>query len=429
MECFVKRLFFFALMLGVAACGDAKGSPTAPSSVQTEGSSTSMTSGATAALTASELDADKVPSHIMHPVLFPMNQGLVVFPPRNEPNVFFQNLQALYRDFLRRPQDAPTYVDSEGQNVWLTEYFRFYLNGCSHEDASSRTLAEITTGSTLATCGSENLAFPPRNLPNDFQNRLQAVYRDVLRRPQTLSYVDSEGANVWLAQYLRFRVSGGCDHATAESKVFTEIRGGGVQPVCMGPPVPNSNVAGRIENLETVADLITYHQDAVAGSAFRIAGIIARWELPIPVYVDASASARNVEQALAYWKSVTGLSYVLSGANTEPRILVRAGTDGLIGTAEGRGGVDGTYPNNRARSGLVVIRPDLVACDFSQTSCAVLYERVLGGAIGLFGQVAGGGIMSGGSRASSREINMLVELYRLPHGTHIEPDGSWRVVR
>jgi hypothetical protein len=163
-----------------------------------------------------------------------MNQGLVVFPPRNEPNTFFQNLQLLYRDFLRRSQNAPTYVDPEGQNVWLTEYFRFYLNGCSHEEATARTLTEIATGAALPTCGSENLAFPPRNLPNDFQNRLEATYRDVLGRPQTLSYVDSEGANVWLAQYLRFRISGRCDHASAENKVFAEIRGQGVQPDC-GP--------------------------------------------------------------------------------------------------------------------------------------------------------------------------------------------------
>jgi hypothetical protein len=163
-----------------------------------------------------------------------MQQGVVVFPPRNEPNLFFQNLQALYRDVLHRPQTAPTHVDPEGQNVWLTEYFRFYLNDCPHEEAMSRTLTEITTGTTLATCGSENLTFPPRNLPNDFQNRLQATYRDVLGRPQSFSYVDSEGANVWLAQYLRFRISGRCDHARAESKVFAEIRGGGVQPDC-GP--------------------------------------------------------------------------------------------------------------------------------------------------------------------------------------------------
>jgi hypothetical protein len=34
-----------------------------------------------------------------------------------------------------------------------------------------------------------------------------------------------------------------------------------------------------------------------------------------------------------------------------------------------------------------------------------------------------------GTDASSREINMLVQLYRLPHGAHINPDGTWSVVR
>jgi hypothetical protein len=34
-----------------------------------------------------------------------------------------------------------------------------------------------------------------------------------------------------------------------------------------------------------------------------------------------------------------------------------------------------------------------------------------------------------GIEASPREINMLVQLYRLPHGTRIEPDGTWKVVK
>ena len=33
-----------------------------------------------------------------------------------------------------------------------------------------------------------------------------------------------------------------------------------------------------------------------------------------------------------------------------------------------------------------------------------------------------------GTTASQREINFLTQLYRLPHGTRIDPDGSWRVV-
>ena len=70
-------------------------------------------------------------------------------------------------------------------------------------------------------------------------------------------------------------------------------------------PVPDPAVSGRIENLETVADLITYNQNVNVGLSIpgegviqRSAGIITRWELPIPVYVDASIGGTNVAEAL-----------------------------------------------------------------------------------------------------------------------------------
>lgn len=233
-----KRLLVcLAILAFVVGCGK-DSSPTAPTSAGTSLTGTAL---------LAEKPGSDAPPHILNPVGFGMIQGLVVFPPRNEPNTFFRNLQNLYRDMLRRSQTL-TYVDPEGQNVWLTEYFRFYLNGCSHQDAMSRTIQEITTGGTLPTCGAETLAFPPRNLPNEFQARLESTYRDVLRRPQVLSYVDGEGANVWMAQYLRFRTSGQCAHATAESKVFTEIRGGGVQSDC-GAPFSRSGVGNTVFDL------------------------------------------------------------------------------------------------------------------------------------------------------------------------------------
>src|SRR5437879_4056370 len=71
-----------------------------------------------------------------------MFPNVIGFPPRDQPNAFFQDLIALYRDVLRRTQSSLTYVDSEGENVWLTEYFRFYLNGCPHQEAMIRTLRE-----------------------------------------------------------------------------------------------------------------------------------------------------------------------------------------------------------------------------------------------------------------------------------------------
>jgi hypothetical protein len=204
--------------------------------------------------------------------------------------------------------------------------------------------------------------------------------------------------------------------------------GGASRGPVAAPSVSSSPATGRLDNAQTVADLIAYHQDAVGGSAFRTRGVIARWELPVRVYVDPSVKASNVERALAAWQTATGISYAISATDTAPRILVRAGTEGLVGTANGRGGIDATSANNQARSGLVEIRPDLAACDFAEPLCAALYTRLLGGALGIFGQVAGG-ITSGAPQISQREIDMLVALYRLPHGTQLKPDGTWAVVR
>jgi hypothetical protein len=233
----MRRLLAAAALLACVAylgCGEEKTNPTSPSPTATV-STTEPTNGTAAG-------SPRVPFHLLHPVQFPMEQGIVAFPPRNEPNAFFTNLQALYRDYLKRSQTAMSYVDAEGQNVWLTEYFRFYLNGCSHAEATSRTLAEIRTGITYPVCGGESLVFPPRNLPYEFQAALETAYREMLGRSQTASYVDSEGANVWLAEYLRYRVAGNCDHAEAESRVFAQIQGQGVQPICgpVNPPSPST---------------------------------------------------------------------------------------------------------------------------------------------------------------------------------------------
>jgi hypothetical protein len=66
----------------------------------------------------------------------------------------------------------------------------------------------------------------------------------MLRRSQQSYYVDSEGANVWLAEYLRYRLQGlRCSHVVAEAKVFAQIRGGGVEPAC-GPGDYADTVAG-----------------------------------------------------------------------------------------------------------------------------------------------------------------------------------------
>jgi fibronectin type III domain protein len=197
----------------------------------------------------------------------------------------------------------------------------------------------------------------------------------------------------------------------------------------------SGGTSGRIGNLSTAADIITYNQSVnvgfsipVEGLIERQQGIITRWELPIPVYVAASITGTCVTDALSYWQSVTGLSFVLVAGDAEPRITVRAAGADELNIAEGSGLVYRTYPNNQARLGVVKILTTSANC----VAPSYLFRHELGHAIGIFGHIPGGGLMDpsrGSITASQREIDFLTQLYRLPHGTRIEADGTWRVVQ
>jgi hypothetical protein len=159
--------------------------------------------------------------------------GNVAFPPRNEPNDFYNQLIAVYQNELKAALSG-TYVDPEGAVIWLTEYARQRVGQCTHSVATERTLAQITgTGGTLvcALTPAGAIPFPPRNEGLLFMNDLDATYRDSLKRSLGSSYVNNEGAVVWVLEYLRYRLNG-CGHGDATSKVLTQIRGGGIQPVC-----------------------------------------------------------------------------------------------------------------------------------------------------------------------------------------------------
>ena len=199
-------------------------------------------------------------------------------------------------------------------------------------------------------------------------------------------------------------------------------------------PIPTGDLSGRIENPNTAADLITYNQSAnvglsipVEGPITRASGLITRWELPIPVYVDPSIKGTCAQEALTYWQSVTGLPFTFVAADADPRNTVRAAGSDELNIATGLGLVYRTYPNNRARLGVVKILTSDATC----TPPSALFRHELGHTLGIFGHPPGG-LMSSpivGSTASQREINFLVQLYRLPHGTRIDPDGAWKVVQ
>ncbi len=96
----------------------------------------------------------------------------------------------------------------------------------------ARVFLQIEGRGIQPVCGPATSAnFPPRNEPFDFRNRLEALYRDGLRRSTTETFVDAEGDIVWTQEYLRYRV-GRCTHQQAQERVFQQIAGGGIAPVC-----------------------------------------------------------------------------------------------------------------------------------------------------------------------------------------------------
>lgn len=226
-----------ATAISLVACGQERKSPTHPSALAPNGFSRSTALSNGPVVTPSNVPPISEPPSVNG---IGSSSPNVAFPPRNEPYDFRLQLESKYRDGLRRAA-ASTYVDIEGDIVWTQEYLRYRVNRCTHSEAVQRVMFQIDGGAPLPACGDEpsgQVQFPPRNEPFDFRLQLESKYRDSLKRPASSSYVDIEGDIVWTQEYIRYRVNY-CDHYEATQRVFMQIDGRGVQPVCASPtPVP-----------------------------------------------------------------------------------------------------------------------------------------------------------------------------------------------
>ena len=155
---------------------------------------------------------------------FVSRPAVIAFPPRPDGVEFRAQLENKYLAMGRRP--AAVIVDQEGEATWIGEYYRYRVNGCDHDTATQRALAQIDGAPPGQICSllvfPENAVYPPRDHVVDFRRQLGAKYQAMGRSAQ--SAVDPEGAAIWLGEYYRYRTSG-CDHATATQKVMAQIDG------------------------------------------------------------------------------------------------------------------------------------------------------------------------------------------------------------
>jgi hypothetical protein len=156
----------------------------------------------------------------------------VVFPGRQDAYLFRStDLEQLYRGQLAR-QLFTTAVDPEGSVVWVSEYLRYRVNDCSHQEASARILAQIQGVPSPPVCSPRQQPVPDRRDALNFRRELEQTYVTVLRRsPSPQTYVDDEGDVIWTMEYLRYRLSG-CEHQESITKIVDQINSRGVPRDC-----------------------------------------------------------------------------------------------------------------------------------------------------------------------------------------------------
>jgi hypothetical protein len=111
-----------------------------------------------------------------------------------------------------------------------------------------------------------DVLFPSRSDSFLFRNELEVKYQTGLNRTATATSVDREGEVVWTQEYIRYRVNG-CDHATAVSRVLTQIDGGAAGGICAAPPEGLVIFPSRADSLQFRRELETKYQSMGRGAS------------------------------------------------------------------------------------------------------------------------------------------------------------------
>jgi predicted Zn-dependent protease len=81
----------------------------------------------------------------------PPSRSIISFQPRNETYGFRLQLEDFYRYDLGRAA-VRTSVDAEGDVVWIQEYLRYRLNGCTHAQSIAKVTQQIEGGGIPPVC-------------------------------------------------------------------------------------------------------------------------------------------------------------------------------------------------------------------------------------------------------------------------------------
>jgi hypothetical protein len=193
----------------------------------------------------------------------------------------------------------------------------------------------------------------------------------------------------------------------------------------------HQEVSGQIDP-EVAADIIDHNQE-INSNLHK--GTITRFELPIPVFVSAEFTKAFNDFALGgvqAWQRATGLPFVFLDQDVEPQIrwLAYPRQDNRAGT-----GVASANLDNSLRSVWITMPTSWSGIPWTNAGATIIHE--MGHAIGIFGHPSWGRVMAPAelfpgqswlnTEPNEREIRFVRELYALPHGAHLERDGTWVV--